>query len=254
MRTRLLGGAAALIVAIIGTVLLLAYVNSADQRAYASTETEMVYVVQKAIPAGTAGASLGDSVVKKPVPKGVIPTDAVTDLGAVQGKVASIALQPGEELLSSRFVEASALHAPGRVEVPAGLQEITVKLPIERVVGGALSAGDTVGVLLSVQSGDNAPSQTQFTFNKVLVTGIQMSSGANAQNNATSAPTQGTGGALSGGANSANSEYLVTLARPAADAARIVYAAEFGKIYLTKEPAAATDGDAGVLDRTKVLR
>jgi pilus assembly protein CpaB len=246
---------AALIVAIIGTVLLLTYVNGADARAYSNTETETVYVVQKAIPAGTPAGSLGDSVGKKPVPKGVLPAGTITDLGSIQGKVASVALQPGEELLSSRFVDAGALHAPGRVEVPASMQEVTVRLPIERVVGGALSAGDTVGVLLSIQSGDNAPAQTQFTFNKVLVTGIQMASGANAQNNATSAPAQSSGGALSGSSsNGTNSEYLVTLARPAADAARIVYAAEFGKVYLTKEPASATDSDAGVLDRTKVLR
>ncbi|WP_235779124.1 Flp pilus assembly protein CpaB [Sinomonas notoginsengisoli] len=244
---------AALIVAIIGTALLLTYVNSADQRAYASTETEMVYVVQKSVQAGTPSASLGDSVAKKPVPKGVIPADAVLDLGTIRGRVASVGLQPGEQLLSSRFVDVNSLHAPGRVDAPAGMQEVTIKLPIERVVGGALSAGDTVGVLLSVQSGDNAPAQTQFTFNKVLVTGIQVSSGANAQNNATAAPTQSAGG-LGGGANGPGSEYLITLARPAADAARIVYAAEFGKIYLTKEPGAATDGDAGVLDRTKVLR
>ena len=55
MKTRLLGGIAALLVAIIGTVLLVSYVQNADKRAMAGTETETIYVVQKAIPAGASG-------------------------------------------------------------------------------------------------------------------------------------------------------------------------------------------------------
>lgn len=252
MRTRLLGGVAALIVAIIGSVLLITYVNGADQRAYASTETEDVYVVQKTIAAGTASTSLGDSVAKKPMPKGMIPTDSVMDLGSLQGKVASVALEPGEQLLSSRFVDPTSLHAPGRVDVPAGMQEVTIRLPIERVVGGALSAGDTVGILISFDGQNNTLAQTQFTYNKVLVTGIQLSSGATAPNNATQGSGSGSGSSSSNSSN--GGEYLVTLARPASDVTKLVYAAEFGKVYLTKEPAAAQNGDAGIIDRTKAFQ
>ena len=65
MKTRLLGGIAALLVAIIGTVLLVTYVQNADKRALASTETEYIYIVQKAIPAGASAETIAGSVTKK---------------------------------------------------------------------------------------------------------------------------------------------------------------------------------------------
>lgn len=252
MRTRLLGGVAALIVAIIGSVLLIMYVNGADARAMAGTETQDVYVVQKSVPTGTAAGALGASIAKKPVPKSVVASDAVTDIGQIQGKVASVALEPGEQLLATRFVAPGALNGPGRAAVPDGMQEVTVRLPIERVVGGTLSAGDTVGVFLSFPKEDNTPAQTQLSFHKVVVTGIQMTSGAAAQNNATDAPKQSGGGIASG--SGSNGEYLVTLARTSADAEKIVFAAEFGKVYLSKEPSSAAENNSGAVDRTKVFR
>ena len=86
---------------------------------------------------------------------------------------------PGEQLLSTRMVDADAFLGPARVQVPAGMQEITLKLPIERVVGGKITAGDTVGVFLSVDDYSAAQSSgTQLTFHKVLVTAAQFSNGS----------------------------------------------------------------------------
>ena len=59
MKARLLGGIAALVVAIIGTVLLFNYVQGADKRALANTETEDVLVVKQEVPAGTPASQLG---------------------------------------------------------------------------------------------------------------------------------------------------------------------------------------------------
>ncbi|MDP9884831.1 pilus assembly protein CpaB [Sinomonas atrocyanea] len=249
---------AALIVAIIGTVLLLTYVNGADRRALADVQTQDVYVVQKSIPAGAAADAVSAAVALKPIPKAAIPADPVTDLTALKGKVTSVALEPGEQLLSSRLVDPAALATPGRAEVPSGMQELTVRLPIERVIGGALAPGDTVGVLLSLPKEDNAPAQTQLAYHKVLVTAVQLSSGANAGEAASGSQQSGSsGGGLNSSTKSSSQpagDYLVTIARPAADAERIVYAAEFGKVYLTKEPAAAQENTSGVVDRTKVFR
>ena len=152
MKTRLLGGIAALLVAIIGTVLLISYVQNADKRALADTETESVYVVEKTITAGTGIDMAAGAVVRKEVPKLAVAAGAVTDLNQVGQKVAAVDLMPGEQLLSTRMVDAGSLLGPARVQVPTGMQEITLKLPIERVVGGTLTAGDTVGVFLSVRT------------------------------------------------------------------------------------------------------
>lgn len=259
MKARLLGGIAALVIAITGTVLLITYVQSADARAMAGTETSEVFVVQAAVPAGTAVSDLGGSVAKKALPKSTLTADSVTDLSSLGSKVTAVALVPGEQLLSSRLVEKESFLGPSRVAVPDGMQEISLKLPIERVVGGKISAGDTVGIFISLtDSSTNAAGQTatqsagtQLTFHKVLVTATQLSNGSPAQQSS----TQKSDGSLSSGSNAqSDGTYLITVARNSVDAERLVYAAEFGKIYMSKEPTGATEGTAGVVDKTKVFR
>lgn len=254
MKTRLLGGIIALVVAVAGTVMLIMYVQGADKRALANTETEEVYIVQKQIRAGTPANSFGNAVVKKAIPKSAIVGDNVTNLGGLGAKVASIDFMPGEQLLASRLVDVNALAGPGRVQVPAGLQELTLKLPIERVVGGKLSAGDTVGVLLSFKADDksNSPDQTQLTFHKVLVTAVQDASGALSDDN--DATSSGGTNTMNANKSSSKSGYLVTLARSAEDVQKVVFAAEFGTVYLTKEPAEATETNPAVLDRGSVFK
>ncbi|WP_028275021.1 RcpC/CpaB family pilus assembly protein [Arthrobacter sp. I3] len=259
MKTRLLGGIAALLVAIIGTVLLATYVQNADKRALASTETENIYIVQKSIPAGASAEAIAGSVTKKAVPKLAIAENNVTDLASLGSKVSAVALMPGEQLLSSRMVEQNAFLGPARVQVPSGLQEITLKLPIERVAGGMLKAGDTVGVFLSLEdTGGQAGgkvSKTQLSFHKVLVTAAQFSDGAATQTG-TSDTASGTSqvSSTSSSKSQGDGNYLITMARNSADAERIVFAAEFGKIYLSKEPGDAVESTKGVVDTAGLFR
>jgi pilus assembly protein CpaB len=261
LKTRLLGGIAALVVAVIGTVLLITYVQSADQRAMAGTETTEVYVVQKPIAAGTPTGEFGDSIGKRSLPKSALTDGTVTDLGDLGTKVTAVSLVPGEQLLSSRLVDAKSFLGPSRVAVPEGMQELSIKLPIERVVGGTISAGDTVGVFISLQdSSSNGAGETtsqsagtQLTYHKVLVTAAQFSNGSAAQADSTQAkPSDGSMNASGDGQS--DGTYLITVALNAVEAERLVYAVEFGKIYLSKEPAEATEGNTGVVDKTKVFR
>ncbi|GAA3400296.1 Flp pilus assembly protein CpaB [Pseudarthrobacter polychromogenes] len=258
MKARLLGGIAALVIAITGTVLLITYVQSADARAMAGTETQEVFVVQADIAAGTPASEIGGAVVKKPLPKSAVTGDSVTDLAELGSKVTGVSLVPGEQLLSSRLVEPESFLGPSRVAVPEGMQEISLKLPIERVVGGKITAGDTVGVFISLTDstgdGESATESagTQLTFHKVLVTAAQFSNGSPAQPDA--AKEGESDGALSSSENQSDGTYLITVARNSVEAERLVYAAEFGRIYLSKEPAEATEGNTGVVDKTKVFR
>ncbi|WP_024367151.1 Flp pilus assembly protein CpaB [Arthrobacter sp. TB 26] len=263
MKTRLLGGIAALVVAVIGTIILFNYVQGADKRALANTETTDVLVVKQDVAAGTPADKLGDYVVTKSVPVGAVAADRVADLASLGNKVTSVALVPGEQLLNSRLVEANAYLGPARVKVPAGLQEITFRLGIDRVVGGRVEAGDTVGIFISATGDSSATTSgqpaagnaTQLVFHKVLVTGVQFSSGAAAQTEA-QAQQNSSQGALTADNQKQNSgdTYLITFARNAADAEKLVYAAEFGKIYLSREPADAIENSTGVLDKTRLFR
>jgi pilus assembly protein CpaB len=242
-------------VAIIGTVLLVNYVQNADNRALASTETESVYVVEKTISAGTGIDKAAGAVVRKEVPKLAVAAGAVTDLNQVGQKVAAVDLMPGEQLLTTRMVDADAILGPSRVQVPTGMQEITLKLPIERVVGGTLTAGDTVGVFLSMQDSAAKSGGTQLTFHKVLVTAAQFSNGGTAKPQGTTTEEKSTSGALvSKKSSNSDDTYLITLARNSADAERIIFATEFGSVYLSKEPATAVEGTSGVVNTGRLFR
>jgi pilus assembly protein CpaB len=259
MKKRLLGGIAALLVAVLGTVLLITYVQSADARALANTETESVFVVQKPVEAGTEATELAGAVAKKALPKGAIADDAVTDLSELGSTVTAVDLVPGEQLLAGRMVDPSEFLGPSRVAVPEGMQEFTLRLPIERVAGGKISAGDTAGVFISLDetstntatgAQETKSSGTQLTFHKVLVTAAQFSDGSASQ------PEETTDTQASGSANKTQSDdtYLITLARNSVDAEKIIYAVEFGQVYLSKEPDSATEGNTGVVDSSKVFR
>ena len=258
MKARLLGGIAALVVAIIGTVLLVSYVQGADRRALANTETAEVYVVQKEIAAGTSAANFGDSVIKKTVPKSAVASDSVTTLTELGQKVSAVGLVPGEQLLATRMVEPAQLLGPGRAPVPSGLQEVTVKLSIDRIVGGSLRAGDTVGVILSYAENEklNVPDQSQLVFHKVLVTAVQNSTGAVTQEQPATTTESASDGALSSKSSAAqtNGGYLITLARPSTDVEKIVHAIEFGKVYLSKESESSTTDNTGVMERIRVFQ
>ncbi|MET1088155.1 MAG: RcpC/CpaB family pilus assembly protein [Arthrobacter sp.] len=264
MKTRLLGGIAALVVAIIGTVLLVSYVQNADKRALAGTETETIYVVQKAIPAGAGADEIASAVVQKSVPKVALAEHNVTDLATLDSKVAAVSLVPGEQLLSTRMVEETSFLGPSRIQVPAGLQELTLKLPIERVAGGKVTAGDTVGIFLSLDQAtdtgaDGQPgaksSKTQLSFHKVLVTAAQFSNGTAAQTGDAGAAS-GTSQVSSTSSTKTQTDetYLITIARNSADAERIVFAAEFGKVYLSKEPGDAVEEGASYVDSSRLFR
>ncbi len=227
MKSRLLGGLAALLLAIVGTVLMLNYAQAADSRAQQGLEPVQVLVVQKSVPAGTPVSELADSVALTSLPRSAVPVAALDSLSDAVGKVSAIDLHPGEQILAARLVDPEALSAPGTVPVPAGMEEVSVLLEPQRVTGGRLAAGDTVGVFVSValdeKDASGAKQYTKQIFHNVLVTSVQQDPPAEAQDAKPNEPALPSG------------SIYVTLARHDADAAKIVFSAEFGKIWLSKE-------------------
>ncbi|OMQ13922.1 hypothetical protein A7K94_0220275, partial [Modestobacter sp. VKM Ac-2676] len=68
MRRRLLAACAALVLALAGTVVLVAYVRGADTRALAGVQTVDVLVVDRLVPAGTAAPELAALIRQDQVP------------------------------------------------------------------------------------------------------------------------------------------------------------------------------------------
>jgi pilus assembly protein CpaB len=230
VRRRLLAAVAALVLLVAGSLVLLAYVRGADARALAGARPVQVLVVDQPVPAGTPGEQLADFVTTRTVPAMAAVEGRVTELSALAGRVATADLLAGEQLLSSRFARPDDLEAPGTVEAPEGLQEVSVLLEPQRVIGARLAAGDTVGVYLSQVLPDGT-GQTSAVLHRVLVTQVQ---GAPAPAEDDAAAETGT---VAAGAPATS--LMVTLAVTAKDAETVVFGMEHGTLWLSLE----TDGD-----------
>jgi pilus assembly protein CpaB len=244
MKTRLLGGIAALVLAVVGTLMLVNYVSNADRRAQEALQPTEVVVVRQPVPSGTKSEDLKSYVEIKSVPGGALVPNAVSSLADLAGRVTAVDLQPGEQLLSTRLVSPADLITPGAVSVPEGLQEVTVLLPPESVVGGSLRAGDLVGIYVTMAGGNPSAKEetaTQLIFDHVLVTSIQQAPPAQ------STATEGTS-AVPGGAA------FVTFARNSVDATKIIHSAANGHIWLTKQSAKTPASDRTVVSTDQVFK
>jgi pilus assembly protein CpaB len=238
VRRRLLAATAALLLAATGAVVLLAYVRGADARALAGVRTVDVLVVDQPVPEGTPGEELADLVRTERLPAKAAVPGLVTDLDELAGRVATVDLQPGEQLLAPRFAAPEDLTVPGTVAPPEGAAEVSILLEPQRAVGGRLAAGDTVGVHLSLDG------QTDVVLSRVLVTQVQGAPVAVADG-------EGTDTASSGSA-APSASLMVTLGlRPEAVQA-VVFGMEHGTVWLSLEPEGVDTSGTEVLTPANV--
>ncbi|WP_394554300.1 Flp pilus assembly protein CpaB [Agromyces sp. MMS24-JH15] len=179
MKTRIIGAIVAVLIAAVGAYVLFTYVRGADARASAGAALVEVYVVDSAIPEGTAGEDVADHVQVGTVPERNVADGAVTDLADLAGLVASAEILPGEQLLAARFGDPKELAATGDGPVPDGMQLVSFTLPADRVVGGEVRAGDRIGLVGTVDPDEVGDAEdvinpvSSFAFHGVLVTKVQ---------------------------------------------------------------------------------
>jgi pilus assembly protein CpaB len=237
MKTRLIGAILAIVLALTGTVVLTGYVRGADARAAAGAELVPVYVVAAAIPGGATVEQAQKSLTVKKIPASAVVPGHVTKLSTLEGKVAEVDLQPGEQLISSRWVNPADRAAAGDVPLPAGTQAVTVALRVEQVVGGTVKPGDTVGVVISTDKLPGSPDNplTIQSLHKVLVTAVQegetTAPAADAKTPAKPAST-----------------IMVTLALTTPDIEKVVWGQEWGSVWLTLEPKDADETGSRIVN------
>ena len=222
MTRRVIAAVTAVLLAGLGGILMLSYVGSADQRALAGLEPVAVLVATQAVPEGAAADDLAKSFEVRRLPGVAAAPGAADELADLRGLVATTALEPGEQVLLSRFADPAVLAAAEGVVVPEDLQQVAVQLEPERAMNGNLVAGATVGVFFSTKQEDT----TEFALRQVLVTAVQGGAAPADEGDAAAAPAP-TGGVT------------VTLALDAESASRVVFAAEHGSLWLSADPAAA---------------
>ncbi len=268
MTRRIVGVLVAVLFALVGTVALVAYVSSAEQRALAGEELVEVYVVSTPIAGGTPAEQVEALVTVEQVPVKIRAQGAVDSLPALSGYVAAVDLVPGEQLVTDRFVRRSEFaDREIGIDVPGDMMEITVELDPQRAVGGLLEAGQTVAILASFDPAELSqtlvsidgelvpvpsavadgvegtfPGSTDLLLRKVLVTAVQVTAGrapeADDDQRLTTAP-EGT--------------VFVTLAATPFDAERLVFSARFGDLWLALDRETVPESDEPGQTRGSVL-
>ena len=126
-------------------------------------------------------------------------------IGAILAVVLAVV---GTVVLTGYVNNADARAAGEDVALPEGMQSVSIALPVERVVGGTIKPGDTVGVVIfaTITGADGAEvtSMSRRVFHKVLVTAVRKGT--------STPPATGEDAAAE-----ASETVMVTLARPTAD-------------------------------------
>jgi pilus assembly protein CpaB len=241
MKRRILAAVAALVLAVAGAAALFSYVSHADQRAMEGQRAVSVLVVgDKPVPKGTSADQLSQYVTAKSLPAVAVAPTAVAQVDQLNGLVTDTDLEPGDQVLKSRFVDPAALAPRDHAPIPKGMQELTLQLDQQRVVGGTLKAGDKVGVFVTV---GNQPKQTHLVLNGVLVTRII---GAPATDGGSSADNKAAAGQ--------NGSVTVALALSGPDAEKVVFGQEDGTVWLSLQTSDTTDGGTSVVTEGNVFK
>lgn len=275
MIRRVIAAVVAIILAAVAALLVLNYAAQADDRALADMETDNVYVAAGPIPEGTGAEQLAALVETKAVPRQFQVEGRITDLDDLDGRVAVADIAVGEQLRVGRFATPDELRARGEFALPEeaeNLHQVTIPLENPRALGGSIAPGDLVGVFGSFEvktdgkygvdedgnvvrvtapsdgedsdassdeSGDSSEGDTvdmtDLLLHKVLV--VRVEGGYVAPPPAAQEGEEEVSPEEAGPADVIN----VTLALGAEDAGRVVFAQEFGTVWLSLEPEGADD-------------
>lgn len=237
-RRRLLAIVGAVLLTLFGTVVLIAYVNAAERRAQKGAEFVGVLVAAKEIPAGTPAADLADRIERREVTGATRPEDAITSLDDLRGKVTLDRILKDMPIVARQFGDRATAQGSGESGVEEGHEIVTIGLDPQRALGGEVAEGDRVGVIVSLDDpatdpGDAASSETTTSGDgattAMVLAGVRVSDVAGVD------PESG---------DAANT-LMVSFDVDQSDAERMVFGAEYGRIWLTRqaEEGPGVDGD-----------
>lgn len=243
MKRRTITLTLAVLLSLLGTVGVMAYVHGADARALAGQRAIMVLVAAQPIPAGTrAGLALRSGLLStQRWPAGTVPANAVRVITPeLSSLVIGAQVQQGELLLRPILVPASG--ATGGLRIPRGMTAVTIALCAPEAVAGYVIPGSLVALYgtsvksgsLSGQPGCDLPHQQQDgavtapVLSRVLVLAVGTGPAFSQSGSASSGFPAG-----QSAAPSSQSSLLLTLAVSPADAARVISLGETGLPYLS---------------------
>lgn len=232
--------------AAIATLVIVNYVRTADERARQEEELAEVFVAQEDIEAGTdADDAISQGLIARDeIPSRAVPQGAVAELGQVQGQVATGPIFEGEVIVTQRFGETVARAGDG-LDVPDGMQAVSVQVSSVPGVAGFVEPNDTVSLVATLEGGDDAGgpdadsdvsgARTRFLLQNVQVLAVGQRVVSTADGETSSSVQRG------------SDTHVFTLALQAADVEKLVFANGQGELWFSllpddEQPAADTPG------------
>lgn len=234
MRSKVLIIVVALVLAGVAAVLALRYVQSARTDVVASSEPIEILVAQEDIPRGVASEELiaKKMIALEKVPQRFVAAGAISSVRAIEGQVLNSPLTKGEQLTTDRFSVPSA--AGLAYSIPK--EYVAIAIPVDEVKGisGLVKPGDHVAVFVTFSPGPKG----QEDITKILLPDAKvLAMGGSLSPETTTQTTQRTS-ALGSTSNSQGAvAKTMTLSVTAADAEKLVFAEETGKVWITLLPA-----------------
>jgi pilus assembly protein CpaB len=225
MNKRLVAVVATIVLAVAGVSALLLHTRDAEERAFEGAKLVPALRLVKDVPAGASVREVAGAAKEVKLPRSAVPTGALVDLGAVDGKVTTGPMVTGEVLIANRFA------SPGTEKSGAGrtgLQHITIQVGLAPSVGGVLEKDDTVGIIGNYGAAPDG--QSGFLAQSISVV------------RAKSSTIDGRPGSL------------VTLKVDGKTALKISNAASFGTIWLTLQDGKTDTSRPSVIDQNGALR
>jgi pilus assembly protein CpaB len=238
MRTKVLILVAAIILGLIAAVSAARYIDGARERVEAQAEPVDVLIAQQDLPSGMSGEELISQELLKleAIPRRYVSDDAISSAVAIEGKILTVPLARGEQVTGSRFSLPSA--AGLSFAVPEDYVAISLPNSADRGVAGLVRPGDSVIVYATFEpTGELADAVTKLVLRKARVLAVGATTTALSSSTSVDEEDEGESsgslaGQTSGGSSAGEVPGTVTLALSPADAEKLVFAQEEGKIWL----------------------
>jgi pilus assembly protein CpaB len=244
---RIISTVAAVVFAAIAGVLVWKYLTNADQRAQKDKHLVPVLVAKSQIARGTLfDQALSEQLFEtKEIPNDSLPPNYIkpakdADLLAVyKGKVAAATIYTGTAIVSDQWVGATQIISTVSGAIPKGSQAITLSLDQNHAVGGFVTPGDSINVLLNFAVSGADGSGTGHKATAFMLPGLKVL----AVGSSTVIP-QGTGantsGTSTGGTTTTTPQNqpssLITVQVTPRQAEQIVQGTTLGTVWLSLNP------------------
>jgi pilus assembly protein CpaB len=244
---RIISTIAAVVFAAIAGILVWKYLSSADTRAEHNKHLVSVLVAKSPIARGTVfDQAISEKLFDtKQIPKDSLPPDVLTPesdaqlLSLYKGKVANSVIFTGTPIVSDEFVDASQLISTVSGALPTGKEAITVSLDQTHAVGGFVTPGDHVNMLLNFPVIDATGASTTHKATAFLLPGLKVIA-VGSSTVLPQGPAVGT--SIGSGINTTTTQVqsqpssLITLQVTPRQAEQVVQATDIGTVWLSLDP------------------